>query len=160
MIQYLSQFLKDVIVFTSPLSSICSSGQESKWTELHEKCFVELKQLVAEAPIIKPIDYKSELPIWVITDASARGVGGLYGQGPNWRSCNPAGFMSRTFTPAQMNYATWEHELLAVLEALLHWEDKLFGLRFTIVTDHKVLLFFKDAPYTMQRRMRWWEYLS
>jgi hypothetical protein len=57
MIQYLSQFLKDVTVFTSPLSSICSSSQEFNWTELHEKCFLELKWLVAEAPIIKPMDY-------------------------------------------------------------------------------------------------------
>ena len=160
MIQYLSQFLKDVTVYTTPLTSICSGGQDFLWTELHEKCFEELKRLVAEAPIINPIDYKSKLPIWVITDASARGVGGLYGQGPDWQSCRPAGFMSRKFTPAQMNYATWEHELLAVLEALLRWEDKLIGIRFSIVTDHKALTFFKDAPYTTQRRMRWWEYLS
>jgi hypothetical protein len=47
-----------------------------------------------------------------------------------------------------------------VLEALLCWKDKLFGLQFTIVTDHKVLLFFKDAPSTTQHRMCWWEYLS
>jgi hypothetical protein len=68
--------------------------------------------------------------------------------------------MSRKFTSAQFNYATWEHELLAVLEALLRWEDKLLGLHFTIVTDHKALIFFKEAPYTTQRRTRWWEYLS
>src|ERR1700730_16919966 len=68
--------------------------------------------------------------------------------------------MSRKFTLAQIDYATWEHELLAVLEALLRWEDKLLGLKFTIVTDHKALTFFKDTPYTTQRRMRWWEYLS
>src|ERR1700684_2834694 len=68
--------------------------------------------------------------------------------------------MSRKFTSVQFNYATWEHELLAVLEALLRWEDKLLGLQFTIVTDHKALTFFKEMPYTMQRRMRWWEYLS
>jgi hypothetical protein len=94
------------------MSIICSGSQEFNWTELREKCFLELKRLVAEASTIKPIDYKSELPVWVITDALARGVGGLYGQGPDWRSCNPAGFMSRKFTPATMSYATWEHRLL------------------------------------------------
>ena len=160
MIQYLSQFLKDVTVYTAPLSSMCKNGKEFIWSDLQEKCFTELKRLVAKAPIIKPINYKTGEPIWVVTDASARGVGGYYGQGTNWSTCKPAGFMSRKFTPAQINYATWEHELLAVLEALLRWEDKLLGLKFTIVTDHKALTFFKDTPYTTQRRMHWWEYLS
>ena len=64
------------------------------------------------------------------------------------------------FTMAQFNYATWEHKLLAMLEALLRWEDKLLGLKFIIVTDHKALTFFKEAPYSTPRHMRWWEYLS
>jgi hypothetical protein len=160
MIQYLSQFLKDVTVYTAPLMSMCSNGKEFVWGDLQEKCFHELKQLVVRAPIIKPIDHRKDEPIWVIMDASARGVGGYYGQGPDWQTCRPAGFMSWKFTSAQFNYATWEHELLAVLEALLRWEDKLLSLQFTIVTDHKALMFFKEMPYMTQRQMRWWEYLS
>ena len=60
----------------------------------------------------------------------------------------------------QVNYCTWEHELLGVLEALLQWEDKLLGLQFTVVTDHQALTFFNEAPTRSQRRMHWWEYLS
>jgi len=59
-----------------------------------------------------------------------------------------------------MNYCTWERELLAILEALMRWEDKLLGLQFTIITDHQALMFFKEAPTRSQRRIRWWEYLS
>jgi hypothetical protein len=59
-----------------------------------------------------------------------------------------------------MNYCTWEQELLGVLEALLRWEDKLMGLKFTIVTDHQALTFFNETVTKSQRRMRWWEYLS
>jgi hypothetical protein len=59
-----------------------------------------------------------------------------------------------------MNYCTWEQELLGVLEALLRWEDKLLGLKFTIVTDHQALTFFNEMPTRSQRRMRWWEYLA
>jgi hypothetical protein len=150
MIQYLSQFLKDITVYTALLTSMCKNGKEFVWGDLQEKCFQELKQLVAKAPMIKPIDYKTGEPVWVVTDASNRGVGGYYGQGPSWSTCKPAGFMSRKFTSAQFNYATWEHELLAVLEALLRWEDKLIGLKFTIVTNHKALTFFKEVPYRTQ----------
>ncbi|KIL54636.1 hypothetical protein M378DRAFT_46722, partial [Amanita muscaria Koide BX008] len=42
MIQYLSQFLKDVTVYTAPLSSMCKNGKEFVWSDLQEKCFTEL----------------------------------------------------------------------------------------------------------------------
>jgi hypothetical protein len=34
-------------------------------------------------------------------------------------------------------------ETIAILEALLKWEDKLLGRWVTVVTDHKALEFFK-----------------
>jgi RNase H-like domain found in reverse transcriptase len=57
--------------------------------------------------------------IWVICDASASGVGALYGQGPGWNTCRPAGFMSKKFCDAQFNYCVFEMETLAILKALL-----------------------------------------
>ena len=53
-----------------------------------------------------------------------------------------------------------EHETLAVLEALMIWEDKLLGRKFTVVTDHKGLEYFKTQPNLLPRQTRWWEYLS
>ena len=49
---------------------------------------------------------------------------------------------------------------LAVLEALIKWEDKLLGRKFTVVTDHKGLEYFKTQPNLLPRQTRWWEYLS
>jgi hypothetical protein len=159
-IQYLAQFLPRVTDYTAPLTSMCSNNREFVWTDYSEACFNKLKDLVAKNLVCKPIDGRVDMPIWVITDASATGAGALYGQGPTWDTCVPAGYLSRKFTPAQMNYCTWERELLAILEALMRWEDKLLGLQFTIVTDHQALVFFKEAPTGSQRRIRWWEYLS
>src|SRR6202453_807212 len=84
----------------------------------------------------------------------------FYGQGPEWYKARPAGFMSKKFTPAQCNYHTWEHELIAILELLMKWEDKLLGRIFVIVTDHKALTFFKTKTYMSDRQVRWWEFLS
>ena len=47
--------------------------------------------------------------------------------------------MSKKLTDAQHNYRTFERETLAILEALLKWEDKLLGFPFKIVTDHEAL---------------------
>ena len=60
---------------------------------------------------------------------------------------------------AQHNYRMHEHETL-VLEALMKWEDKLLGRKFTVVTDHKGLEYFKTQPNLSLRQTRWWEYLS
>ena len=35
--------------------------------------------------------------------------------------------------------------MIAVLEALIKWEDKLLGCKFTLVTDHKGLEYFKTV---------------
>ena len=159
-IQYIAQFLLNVADFTLPLTGMCSNNQDFIWTEFQDDCFCRIKELVSRAPVCKPINSKNEEPIWVITDVSATGIGAWYSQGPSWDSCRPAGFISRKFTPAQMNYCTWEQELLGVLEALLRWEDKLLGLAFTVVTNHQALTFFNKVPARSQRRMRWWEYLA
>ena len=39
-----------------------------------------------------------------------------------------------------------EHEIIVALEALMKWEDKLLGQKFTLVTDHKGLEYFKTQP--------------
>ena len=42
----------------------------------------------------------------------------------------------------------------------MKWEDKFLGRKFTVVTDHKGLEYFKTQPNLSLRQTRWWEYLS
>ena len=51
--------------------------------------------------------------------------------------------MSKKFTAAEHNYRVFEMETIAILEALLKWEDKLLGNRIKVVTDHRALGLFK-----------------
>ena len=102
-----------------------------------------IKILACKTPILWPIDSRTDEPIWLICDASASGIGCVYGQGPTWETCRPAGFMSKKFTAAQHNYRVFEMETIAILEGLIKWEDKLIGNKINIVTDHRALEFFK-----------------
>ena len=81
----------------------------------------------------------------------------MYGQGKDWDTCQPAGFLSKKFMSTQHNYCMDEHETPVVLEALMKWEDKLLGRKFTVVTDHKGLEYFKTQPNLSPRQL--WEYL-
>ena len=87
-------------------------------------------------------------------------MGAIYGQGKEWQNCHPAGFLSRKFSDAQHHYKTHEHETIAVLKALMKWEDKLLGQKFVLVTDHKGLEYFKTQKTLSARQVRWWEFLS
>jgi Integrase zinc binding domain/RNase H-like domain found in reverse transcriptase len=47
-----------------------------------------------------------------------------------------------------------------MLEALMKWEDKLLGRKFTLVTNHKGLKYFETQKNLSDRQVRWWEFLS
>ncbi|GJE94878.1 hypothetical protein PsYK624_110540 [Phanerochaete sordida] len=160
LVQYLAHFMPNVSAYTGPLSAITRNGHDFEWRPLHQQCFDMIKHLACKAPILKPIDPACPDPIWVICDASTSGVGAFYGQGPEWTTCRPAGFMSRKFTDAQHAYRVFELETLAILEALMKWEDKLLGRKITIVTDHKALEFFKTQSRLSNQQTRWMEFMA
>jgi RNase H-like domain found in reverse transcriptase/Reverse transcriptase (RNA-dependent DNA polymerase) len=143
LVQYLAHFLPDISTYTSPLSAMTQNGQAFLWRPLHDHCFQMIKNICCRMPVLKPIDPGSPELIWVICDASVFGIGAMYCQGPEWQTCRPAGFLSKKFSDTQRNYRTFEHETIAILEALLKWEDKLIGRRIHVVTDHKALEFFQ-----------------
>lgn len=47
-----------------------------------------------------------------------------------------------------------------ILEALLKWEDKLMGYKIHIITDYKVLEFFKTHASLSPRQQQWINYMS
>ena len=47
-----------------------------------------------------------------------------------------------------------------MLKALMKWEDKLLGCKFTLVTDHKGLEYFKTQKNLLDRQVQRWEFLS
>jgi hypothetical protein len=160
LVNYIGSFLPDIAVWTGQLSSCCQNQREFKWTPRLDECFKKIKEIVANAPILKPIDRAKTDPIFVICDASVHGIGAMYGQGSDWQTCRPAGFMSRKFSTAQSSYFTLEQETLAVLEALKSWEDKLMGRHFTIVTDHEALQYLLTKKSLSRRETRWADYLA
>jgi len=68
--------------------------------------------------------------------------------------------MSKKFTLAQQHYTVHELETLAILKALIKWEDKLLGRKIHIITDHKALEFFKTQSQLSNRQFRWIDYMS
>ena len=71
-------------------------------------------------------------------------------------------FHSCTFTVAELNYNTYDKELLAIFKAFKIWQYYLEGLAYSInvVMDHKNLEYFFTTKVLTQRQAQWSEYLS
>ena len=143
LVEYLALYMPDIMAYTTPLSGSAQNNQTFQWTPLLDKCFQSIKAIAMQLPILKPVDFNKNEPVWVIINSSWMGIGAMYGQGISWDTCWPAGFLSKKFMSTPHNYHTHKHKTLVVLEALMKWEDKLLGRKFTIVTDHKGLEYFK-----------------
>ena len=124
-----------------------------------DKCFEQIKVLACKLPILKPVNLKSPLPIWVVTDRSNSGVGAYYSQGESWETCQPAGFLLKKFPTAQQNYYMHEHETIAFLEVFAKWEDKLIGYKFTLVCDNKGLEYFKTQKTLTSCQIQWHDFM-
>lgn len=161
LVEYISRFLPNISAFTTPLSGMCSNGIPFEWRGLHDKCFESVKAIVSRKLLLQPIDRTTQTPVWVVCDACPSGCGAYYGQGDDWKTMKPAGFMSKKFTNAQRSYFTYEHETLGVIESLKKWDDTLLGLpEIRIVTDHEALKTFMQKAHTGPRQIRWSQWLT
>src|SRR5260221_6492847 len=161
LVEYLAHFMPNVSAFSGPLQTICSNHLPFRWTPLHQKCFDEIKTIACKTPILKPIVWdippdtteegKAKFHIWVVTDTCPARMGTVLTQGKNWQTAHPAAFMSKKFTLTQCTYFTYELEALGMLEAL----ELTGGHTFTVVTDHKVLTYFKEKNHTTAHHITW-----
>ncbi len=149
-----------------PLQNICTKHMPFRWSPLHQKCFDNIKTITCKTLVLKPIicDIPLEMTdtnrlqyrVWVIMDACPVGIGTVLAQGEDWMMLCPAAFMSKKFTPTQRSYFGYKLDALGVLEALYKWLDELTGNRkFTVVTDHKALIYFKQKAHNSGCHIRW-----
>ncbi|XP_074297309.1 uncharacterized protein LOC141628018 [Silene latifolia] len=111
-----------------------------------------LKQALIIAPIIQAPNW--ELPFEIICDASDYAVGAVFGQRKD-KALSAIYYASRTLDETQVNYATTEKEMLAVVYALEKFRSYLLGSKVIVFTDHtalRQLLVKKDAK---PRLLRW-----
>jgi hypothetical protein len=107
--------------------------------------FRTLKSALVSAPIIQPPDWSQ--PFEIMCDASDYAVGAVLGQRKEGR-VHVVYYASKTLNEAQLNYATTEKELLAVVFAFEKFRSYIVNSKVIVYTDHaaiKCLLAKKDA---------------
>jgi len=139
------RFIKDFSKITKPLCNLLMKDVPFKFNEECLEAFQVLKTALVSAPIVVAPDW--ELPFELMCDASDYVVGAVLGQRKE-RVFHTIYYASRTLNDSQLNYATTEKELLAVIFAFDKFRSYLIGTKVIVFTDHsaiKYLIEKKDA---------------
>jgi cleavage and polyadenylation specificity factor subunit 1 len=79
--------------------------------------------------------------VWnLVTDTSTTTMGAVL-QPQVQDIWQPLAFFSRNLSPAQQKYSAYDSKLLSIYEAVRYFCHMLEARNFTIITDHKPLVF-------------------
>ncbi|XP_058759839.1 uncharacterized protein LOC131633136 [Vicia villosa] len=116
------------------------------------RSFNDLKDRLATAPVIVAPDWKN--PFELMCDASDYAIGAVLGQRKG-KIFHVIHYASKVLNDAQVNYATTEKELLAIVYALEKFRSYLIGTKVVIYTDHVAIKYLLTKPDSKQRLIRW-----
>jgi RNase H-like domain found in reverse transcriptase/Reverse transcriptase (RNA-dependent DNA polymerase) len=161
---YYRYFIKDYSKITRPLLQLTHLTTTWHWDEDEQTAFETLCQAMINKPVLRQPDFTK--PFFLLTDASAYGMGAILSQEGGSSSTpnpgqkpklHPVAYYSATFTQAERNYDIYEQELLAIIKAISHWRPYLIWTKepFTILTDHANLLHWKSPRKLNRRTARW-----
>jgi hypothetical protein len=96
--------------------------------------------LVAAVPLAHPLP---GAVLALATDAFDTHVGAVLQQqvGQHWQ---PLGFFSKELSKSEVNYSTFDRELLTAVSGIKHFHSRHEGRPFQLWTDHKPLIFAAD----------------
>lgn len=149
---YYRRFIQNFSQITKPLTNLLKKDCEFIWNDLCTNAFNQVKKLLSQKPILQYPDFSR--PFNVTTDASNSAIGAVLSQG-KIGSDLPISYISRTLNKAERNYNTTEKELLAIVWAVKQFRPYLFQNKFTVITDHKSLIWLFNVKDPGARLIRW-----
>ena len=114
--------------------------------------FFILKDRLVSAPIVVAPDW--DLPFELMCNASDYAIEVVLGQ-KRERIFQVIHYGSRTLNDAQLNYATTEKELLAIVFAFDKFSSYLIGNKEIVHTDHSAIKYLMTKKDAKPRLIRW-----
>ena len=111
-----------------------------------------LKNKLTTAPVMIAPDWSKDFEL--MCDASDYAMGAIMGQRHD-KVFHVIYYVSKVFNDAQLNYATTEKEMLAIVFALEKFRSYLIGSRVTIFTDHAAIKHLLSKIDSKSRLIRW-----
>src|ERR1700731_322320 len=125
------------------------------WTELDTMRFRKLQEMVTMSLVLQLP--REGVKFWVKTNASDIVTGAMLSQSIIKGEWHLVTFQSKTLGGHEVNYLTYNKELLVIVRVLQEWRHILLSGEqpFEILTDHRNLVYYRD-PQRLSRRQAGW----
>lgn len=165
-LNFYRQFIRNYAEIAAPLSKIQNADRHSfVFGPAESAAFSQLKAAFLANCNLAHARYDAKF--WIEADASNHALGAALLQADETAPegtlvLRPVAYYSRKLTPAELNYPTHDHELLAVVEAVRRFKPFIAGSphTLTIRSDHRNLGFFLQSQNWNPRQMRWFTELQ
>lgn len=153
MCSYYRKFIESFSSRAQPLFKL-TSEDAWRWDSTHEEAFADLKEAICEEALLIYPDFGKSFSL--TTDASNYAIGGVLSQKTAGIE-KPIMFMSRTLQGPELNYSTYETELLAIVYCLKKARPLIYGREVIVKTDHRPLTWLMKTSHTESngRLARW-----
>ena len=152
LIGYYRRFIPQFAKMAKPLTHLTKLGVKFSWGDLQQKAFETLRDIIISDPILQYPDFNK--PFIITTDASDYALGVVLSQGTIGQDL-PVAYASRTLNDAETRYSTTEKELLAILFGVEHFRPYIYGRKFSLVTDHRPLVWLHNMKNPGSKLNRW-----
>ena len=140
-------FLRDHIPIYSHISACLTPLQKiprlsTVWLPIHQLAWETLRALITNSTILSAPNFN--MPFLVATDASLVGIGAMLVQIPDPdkpKVRHYIAFAARTLSASERKYSATRRELLAIVFSLKKFHPYLYGIQFTMYTDHNSLIY-------------------
>ena len=157
LLNFYRAFLPRAATILEPLNRLLKKDTPWKWNSEQDNSFQAAKDTLLSSDCL--VHFNPSLPIVVSADASSYGVGAVLALMIDGKE-RPVCFASRTLMPAERRYSQLEKEALALVFALKKFHFYVYGMKFTLKTDHKPLLGLfsssKPIPVVASGRIQRW----
>ena len=146
------RFIKDFSQIAKSLSNLLVQGTPFEFDAQCMRAFLVLKDKLVSAPIVVAPDWA--FPFELMCDSSDYAIGAVLG-GKRERIFQVIYYASRTLNDAQLNYATTEKELLAIIFAFDKFRPYLIGNKVVVHTDHSAIKYPMTKKVAKPILIRW-----
>ena len=128
---YYQKYIRHYAAIVVPLTDMLKKDA-FKWSDRATKAFLNLKQALAQAPVLALPDFSH--PFVLEINASGTGIGAILSQ-----QGYPIPYFSKKLSITTQRQSTYAREIQAIVAAVAKFCHYLLGYKFIIWIDHKSL---------------------
>lgn len=151
-VSFYRQFIRDLFKKFKPLTNLLIKEIDFNFDQAYLDAFCKLKEASVSTPIMQTLNWS--LPFEIMCDASNYAVGVVLKQRKD-KNVHVIYYASKTLDDTQVNYATTEKELLAVVLSFDKFRSYLVGSNVIVYMDYVAIRYLLSQKETKPRLIHW-----